>query len=228
MRKKKIVFSLKEILQEHSNYGVNEYFFSASSIAKKEKKIHLLSELEDKVRNCQLCPLFRFAQNSVFGEGNANARLMFVGEGPGGEEDNQGRPFVGQAGKLLTKIIEAMGYKREEVYIANIVKHRPPLNRNPLPEEIHACLPFLLLQIKLIKPKVICALGKIASSTLLGDRGESISQARGEFNSFELIEAKNPIEIMPTYHPAYLLRNPKAKRDVWSDMKKVMKYLGKK
>jgi DNA polymerase len=156
--------------------------------------------------------------NLVFGVGNPEARLVFVGEGPGRDEDLQGEPFVGEAGKLLTKIIEAMGFKRSDVYICNVVKCRPPQNRDPLPSEIAACAPFMLRQVKAINPLVIVALGKFAAQTLLGVK-TPISKLRGNFHDY------HGIPLMPTFHPAALLRDPTLKRDVWDDMKQVMKRL---
>jgi DNA polymerase len=144
---------------------------------------------------------------------------MFIGEAPGKDEDLQGRPFVGRAGQLLTKIIESIGLKREDVYIANILKSRPPDNRNPQPDEIAACTPYLLKQIECIKPKVICTLGKFSSQTLL-DTEMPISSLRGKFYEY------HGIKLMPTYHPAYLLRSSIGKKDVWEDMKKIAKELG--
>jgi uracil-DNA glycosylase len=182
-------------------------------------------EAEDTLKNvatdltgCARCTLHRTRRTVVVGEGNLAARLMFVGEGPGEEEDAQGRPFVGPAGQLLAKIIQAMGFQREEVYIANVVKCRPPANRAPKPDEIAACRPFLMRQIRIISPKVICALGGVASQTLL-QTTEGISRLRGRFHPCE------GVLVMPTYHPSYLLRNPEKKRDVWEDMKKVMVFL---
>jgi DNA polymerase len=154
----------------------------------------------------------------VVGEGNARALLVFVGEGPGEEEDAQGRPFVGPAGQLLTKIIQAMGLRREEVYIANVVKCRPPANRTPKPEEVSVCKPFLLRQLRAISPKVICALGGVSAQALL-ESGEGISRLRGRFHRWD------GIPVMPTFHPSYLLRNPERKRAVWEDMKQVMELL---
>jgi DNA polymerase len=150
----------------------------------------------------------------VFGTGNPKAKLVFVGEGPGRDEDLQGEPFVGQAGKLLTRIIEAIQLTREEVYIANIIKCRPPENRNPEPDEIAACEPFLIKQLEVIQPKLICALGTFAAQTLLKST-EKISALRGRFHLYR------GIPLMPTYHPAFLLRNSNYKRDVWEDVKKV-------
>jgi DNA polymerase len=155
----------------------------------------------------------------VFGAGSAGAKLVFVGEGPGYDEDQKGEPFVGAAGQLLTRIIQAIGLTREQVYICNIVKCRPPSNRNPMSDEIEACLPFLQRQLRSIRPDIICALGTVAAQTLL-DTKTSISRLRGRFH--DGIGTK----VLPTYHPAFLLRNPEKKRDVWEDMKKVMKALG--
>jgi uracil-DNA glycosylase family 4 len=154
----------------------------------------------------------------VFGEGSAQAELVFVGEAPGADEDAQGRPFVGRAGQLLTKIVGAMGLQREEVYICNILKCRPPGNRNPQPDEIAACEPFLIRQLQMIRPKVICALGTFAAHTLLKSEAP-ISVLRGCFHTYQ------GIPLMPTYHPAYLLRNPGAKKQVWEDVQMVMKVL---
>jgi len=174
-----------------------------------------------RIRDCRFCPLFQGRTQAVPGEGNCQARLMFVGEAPGRDEDMQGRPFVGRAGQLLTKIIEAMGFKRQDVYIANVVKCRPPENRTPRPDEVKACSPYLLRQIELINPAVIVALGKVAAEFLL-QTNKSMSELRGHFGQFK------GIPVMPTFHPAYLVRNEgnrEIKRMVWEDMKKVMKLL---
>ncbi|MBI4436619.1 MAG: uracil-DNA glycosylase [Candidatus Omnitrophica bacterium] len=179
-----------------------------------------LEPLRQEVSVCIKCPLHQGRRQTVFGEGSPSAKLMFVGEAPGSEEDQQGRPFVGQAGKLLTKIIEAIGLKREDVYIANIIKCRPPGNRAPLPEEIHSCEPYLVRQIEFIRPRLICALGKYAAMVLVR-KEESISLLRGNFYDYQ------GIPVMPTFHPAYLLRNPSAKRLVWEDMKKLKTTLEK-
>lgn len=167
---------------------------------------------------CRRCALHRTRHNLVFGEGNPTADLVFVGEAPGADEDAQGRPFVGRAGQLLTKIVEAMGLKREEVYICNILKCRPPGNRNPQPDEIAACEPFLIRQLEAIRPRMICALGTFAAHTLLKSEAP-ISALRGHFHSYQ------EIPLMPTYHPAYLLRNPGAKKQVWADVQLIMKRL---
>lgn len=176
--------------------------------------------LRKEVSECVKCPLHRGRTQTVFGEGSLTAKLFFIGEAPGMEEDLQGRPFVGQAGKLLTKIIEAIGMKREEVYIANVIKCRPPGNRPPLPEEVHSCTPYLLKQIEMIRPRVLCTLGKYATMALVR-KEEPISVLRGHFYDFQ------GIPVMPTFHPAYLLRNPSAKKSVWEDMKKIKAFLEK-
>jgi DNA polymerase len=169
---------------------------------------------------CQRCKLHTLGRRQVvFGVGNPNADLMFVGEAPGADEDVQGEPFVGRAGQLLTKIIEAIGMTRDEVYIANVIKCRPPQNRNPEPDEVEQCEPFLFRQIETIKPKVIVALGKFAAQCLLKTT-DPITRIRGrEYKYRDAI-------LMPTYHPAYLLRNPSSKREVWEDMKRVRVLLG--
>ena len=179
-----------------------------------------LASLKKEVLSCRGCELYKTRKNVVFGAGSPKARLMFVGEAPGMEEDLQGIPFVGRAGRLLTKIIESIGLTRKDVYIGNVLKCRPPNNRNPLPTEILTCEEYLIKQIKLIKPEVICALGKFAAQTLLRSQ-ESISRLRGKF--YEYHKAR----LMPTFHPAYLLRNPNDKRLVWEDMKKIRKELAK-
>jgi len=207
-----ILKSIRSYLEMEKESGVSEYLFSA-----KPKDVKL-SLVKNSASNCQKCPLGKMRKNVVFGSGNINAKLMFVGEAPGHEEDIQGLPFVGEAGMLLTKIIEAMGIKREDVYICNILKCRPPQNRNPLPEEISMCVDYLYSQIDLIKPKVICGLGKFASQTLLNTE-TTIGKLRGNWHMYR------GIKFMPTYHPADLLRNPRDKKLVWEDMKKIMKEL---
>jgi uracil-DNA glycosylase family 4 len=179
-----------------------------------------LEDVRSELGDCSRCSLHKTRHNLVFGEGSPQAGLVFVGEAPGADEDAQGRPFVGRAGQLLTKIIEAMGLKREDVYICNILKCRPPGNRNPQPEEIAACEPFLIQQLKAIRPRVICALGTFAAHTLLKSE-VPITLLRGHFHSYQ------GIPLMPTYHPAYLLRNPQAKKQVWNDVQMVMKTLEK-
>lgn len=181
------------------------------------KPVHVVKSLEEirgELGDCRRCQLYKSRKNIVFGEGNPKARLMFVGEGPGGDEDRQGKPFVGRAGQLLTRMIQAIKLERKEVYIANIIKCRPPDNRNPLPLEIESCSPFLLMQIRSIRPAIICALGKFAAQTIL-DTDAPITALRGRFHKFD------NILVMPTFHPAYLLRNPDAKRQAWEDLQAI-------
>jgi len=181
--------------------------------------VDALADARAEIGDCTRCKLHQLGrQQIVFGVGNPEADLMFVGEAPGADEDIQGVPFVGRAGQLLTKIIEAIGLKREDVYIANVIKCRPPQNRNPEPDEVETCEPFLFRQIDIIKPKVIVALGKFGAQTLLRTL-EPISRLRGRV--FEYRGAK----LIPTFHPAYLLRNPSSKREVWEDMKLVRRLL---
>lgn len=177
-----------------------------------------LDTLREDLGDCQRCGLAAGRIKIVFGSGSPTADLMFVGEAPGRDEDQQGEPFVGRAGKLLTKIIEAIDLRREDVYIANILKCRPPNNRDPQPDEVAACSPFLFRQIEVIKPKVVVALGAYAARTLL-DTEMAISKLRGRFHDYR------GTQLMPTYHPSYLLRNPGAKRPVWEDMQLVRDLL---
>ncbi len=177
-----------------------------------------LEGIRGDLGDCRRCKLASGRMNIVFGAGNPHAELMFVGEAPGADEDEQGQPFVGRAGQLLTKIIEAINMRREDVYICNILKCRPPGNRNPESDEIAACEPFLFRQIAAVKPKVICALGTFGAQTLLGTR-EPISRLRGSF-----IEYRGA-KLLATFHPAYLLRNPNEKRKVWEDVQKIRDYL---
>lgn len=179
-----------------------------------------IEDIRLELQDCGRCVLGTTRTNLVFGVGNPNARVVFVGEAPGRDEDLKGEPFVGEAGQLLTKIIQAMGFSRDDVYICNVLKCRPPDNRNPLPPEIDACRPFLLRQVKAVDPEVVVALGTFAAQTLLRTR-EPISHLRGRFHDY------HGIPLMPTFHPAFLLRNPAMKREVWNDMKAVMKRLGK-
>ncbi len=182
-----------------------------------------LTELREEARACQRCSLFSTRTQVVFGEGNPWASLMFVGEGPGADEDATGRPFVGRAGELLTRMITAMGYERPDVYIANIVKCRPPGNRVPEEIERRSCLPFLHRQISLVAPKAIVLLGQTAAVSLLAHT-TGIKKIRGKESRMK----EHPeIRVMPTYHPAYLLRNPSAKGEVWEDLKQVMSWLGR-
>ncbi|MDR2860667.1 MAG: uracil-DNA glycosylase [Elusimicrobiota bacterium] len=248
----KILKLTKTILEEEQNWGEDEIIKNKTYEANlKKKEPNIVSEppakayqanvksnqsqeleaLKEQLKNCKECPLGESRLNCVFGEGSPEAEIMFVGEGPGFDEDHQGRPFIGRAGQLLTKIIEAMGYAREKVYIANIVKCHPmkdPSNpesrgndRPPTPEESGICKRYLDMQIDIIKPKVIVTLGAPSSKGLLNSE-ESISNLRGNFRDYK------GIKLMPTYHPAALLRNPSLKRNVWDDMKKVMEFLKQK
>lgn len=181
-------------------------------------QMETLTAIRLDLGDCRRCKLSKGRKKIVFGAGSRHASLVFVGEGPGYEEDRQGEPFVGAAGNLLTKIIQAMNLSRNEVYICNIVKCRPPGNRNPEIEEIKACSPFLERQIEAIQPRFICALGTFAAQTLL-ESTTPISRLRGHFYTYK------GIPVLPTYHPAYLLRNSEKKRDVWEDMKLLMKKM---
>ncbi|MBI5074068.1 MAG: uracil-DNA glycosylase [Nitrospirae bacterium] len=179
----------------------------------KEKQ---LGELREHIGDCQRCKLSRQRKSIVFGSGDPGARLMFIGEAPGKEEDLQGLPFVGDAGMLLTRLIEKMGMKRDEVYIANIIKCRPPMNRDPEEDEVAVCREFIEKQISIIRPAVIMTLGRIALQALMNSPRLKITSARGHFLDYE------GIPVMPTFHPAYLLRNPQDKMLTWSDAQKVL------
>ncbi len=180
-----------------------------------------LEDIRAEMGDCQRCKLWKTRTKLVFGEGNPKAELMFVGEAPGADEDRTGRPFVGRAGQLLTKMIEAIGMKREEVYIANVIKSRPPGNRDPEKDEVEACSPFLFRQIAAIRPRLIVTLGNPATQALLSTR-TGISRMRGEFQDYPRIAG---IKVLPTFHPAYLLRSPDKKREAWEDLKKVRAFL---
>jgi uracil-DNA glycosylase family 4 len=186
-----------------------------------------LQKVTEEVSRCRECELGSMRTNAVPGEGNPNARIMFIGEAPGADEDAQGRPFVGRAGKLLDKIISACGLKRSDVFIGNILKCRPPENRDPAAEEIISCLPYLQRQIEIINPEVIVALGAHAARTLL-NTNKPIGQLRGQFHEYYAGLGRPPIKMMATYHTAYLLRNysPENRQRVWEDMKKVLAELG--
>ena len=207
-----VLSSLQDFLYSQKEQGVEEVPLPARpSLPGKGK---LLEKVRNDLGECTRCKLHPHRKNIVFGTGNPEAKLVFVGEGPGGEEDLQGKPFVGRAGQLLTKIINSINLNREEVYIANIIKCRPPQNRNPEPDEIKACEPFLIKQLDVIQPRIICALGTFAAQTLL-ETDERISRLRGKF-----IPYRNS-RLIATFHPAFLLRNPQRKRDVWEDMKMI-------
>ena len=183
-----------------------------------DSKAARLAHLAREVAACTRCPLYKTRTNPVVSDGTPEAKLVFIGEAPGRDEDLQGIPFVGAAGQLLTKMILAMGLKRDEVYICNILKDRPPGNRTPLPEEVEACLPFLEAQLAIVQPTVLCSLGAVATRALLGPH-ISIMKIRGEERDYR------GIPLIPTLHPAYLLRNPAAKRLAWEDLKKVKQLL---
>ena len=202
----------------HFDLGVGAGFSLPDEVKPFTTQSDLLDELQQIVTACVKCRLAKSRTQVVYGVGSPNADLMFIGEAPGRDEDIQGKPFVGRAGQLLTDIIKAMKLTRDDVYIANVIKCRPPENRNPEPDEIEECRPFIRRQIEIIQPKVIVTLGRIALQSLM-ERGYAISGARGQWLDF------HGIKVMPSYHPAYLLRTPSAKKDVWADMKKVMAEL---
>ena len=206
--------------EETKNTEIPQDIFQNNHL-KPEESLYLdldLDNLKTEALDCHKCQLDQSRIHVVFGTGNQKADLMFVGEAPGAEEDRTGKPFVGRAGQLLTKIIQSTGLTRDDVYIANVLKCRPPGNRNPKSNEIEQCEPYLLRQIDLIEPKVICALGTFAAQILLRT-DERISKLRGNFYNY------HGTKVMPTYHPAYLLRNPENKRQVWEDIQKVMAEL---
>ena len=192
----------------------------ASAVAPEDRSAALLQIVED-IGECKRCPLHKGRHTIVFGQGDPNARLMFVGEGPGADEDAQGLPFVGRAGQLLNNMISAMGLKREETYICNVVKCRPPGNRTPEPDEANTCSPFLFRQIDAVRPQVIVALGATAATYLLGQR-QPLAGLRGRVHAFR------GSSLIVTYHPAYLLRDPRQKKEAWADLQIAMKELGLK
>lgn len=181
-------------------------------------RVLTLKEIRAELGDCKRCKLSHGRKNIVFGDGSARARIMFIGEGPGEEEDLQGLPFVGAAGQLLNRLLSRLGLRREEVYIANVVKCRPPGNRNPEADETGQCLPFLLKQIEAIQPQVIVTLGKVATQALLGTQAP-ITRLRGQWQKF------GKIKVMPTFHPSYLIRFPRERQKTWDDMQQVMEYL---
>jgi DNA polymerase len=195
---------------------------SNTPVAGDDERLTRLALLAERTRSCTTCILCQKRKQAVFARGNPFSELCFVGEGPGADEDAQGEPFVGKAGQLLDRMIAAMGYARDDVYICNIVKCRPPDNRKPEPDEMAACIPYLHEQLALVKPRAIIALGATAVQGLTGTT-EGITRLRGKWRLY-----KGTTPIMPTFHPAYLLRTPAAKRDVWSDLQDVMRVLAKK
>jgi uracil-DNA glycosylase family 4 len=195
---------------------------AAGSLIAPEKREAALRAIREEIGDCKRCPLaFAGRHTIVFGEGDPNARLMFVGEGPGADEDMQGRPFVGRAGQLLNNMITAMGLKREEVYIANVVKCRPPGNRTPEPDEANTCSPFLFRQIDVVRPQVLVARGATAATYLLGQR-QPLAGLRGR------IHVVRGFQLIVTYHPAFLLRDPRQKKEAWADLQIAMRELGLK
>ncbi len=223
-----IVALTRKFLEEELRRGTETVNVDPEIVARLSKtarpaggKLSPLELVEREALQCVKCVLHETRTNVVFGEGNPEARLLFVGEAPGGDEDVQGRPFVGRAGQLLTRIIESIDLTREEVYIANVLKCRPPKNRNPADDEIVCCLPYLVRQIEIIQPQIICALGAFAAQTLVGST-EGIGKLRGKFYDY------HGIKLMPTYHPAACLRNPNNKKYVWEDMKRIREeYFGR-
>ncbi|MEW6715114.1 MAG: uracil-DNA glycosylase [Nitrospirota bacterium] len=211
-------FSMAGLGAEKVSEDSVPYSRSRESDVDISNKDEALKMLRNEIGDCRRCKLAKGRKNIVFGEGNAEAKLMFIGEGPGKDEDIQGSPFVGEAGQILNSLINKRGWKREEVYIANIVKCRPPANRVPEEDEIAACRPFVERQIEIIRPKVIISLGNVATHSLLGIK-MPISKARGNFYSYK------DIPVMPTFHPAYFLRNPKEKHLTWDDTAKVLEKL---
>lgn len=225
----KILNLLAEYITCESARGVKEFEFSQDfslnfnpsiKVKYKSDAVNKLEEIVQAVSICKKCSLYKERKRPVPGEGCYNPDIMFVGEAPGFEEDCAGRPFVGAAGELLTRMIEAMGYKREDVFIANVIKCRPPGNRTPYPDEVSQCLPYLNEQIAILKPRVIIALGAAAVKAFFG-KEVSISKIRGRFMTYR------NIAVMPTYHPAFLLRSPAHKKDVWADLRKVLSFLGR-
>ena len=224
---KSILFGLDDIMAQENKLNcikqesnmLNSNVILDNGLSKQEQ----LDKLKVSFTDCDKCGLAATRTNIVFGNGNADTRLMFIGEGPGADEDAQGLPFVGRSGKLLTKMINAMGLSRDDVYIANIVKCRPPNNRNPLAEEAQACIGYLRSQIQIINPEIIVCLGSVSLNFLLQPEGKiklEISKLRGKWQNFY------GYKVLPTFHPSYLLRNPSKKREAWYDLQVVMKELG--
>lgn len=224
-----IIRQSKALLEHLEDWGFSHVYEHPSSyndvaravleaVAAEACQPESLGELEASLQGCQACQLCQGRTNIVFGQGNPAAELVFVGEAPGREEDQRGLPFVGEAGQLLEKILFAMGLTRDAVYICNVIKCRPPGNRDPQPDEIAACEKFLQSQLAIIKPRMIVTLGRFAAHALLKNK-EPVSRLRGNWSEYQ------GIPLMPTFHPAYLLRNPVGKRDVWQDMKQVMARL---
>ena len=211
---------MRQYVEQLARLGVRDLYIPKDVlVVKKRDKAGELAALAAELADCPRCPLREQRTQVVFGGGSPEAELVFVGEAPGRDEDRQGKPFVGRAGQLLTRMIVAMGLTRDQVYICNVIKCRPPENRDPRPEEVACCEPFLLQQLEIIQPKVIVALGRFAVQTLLRD-STAISRLRGTWRDY------HGIPLMPTFHPSYLLRNPAGKRPVWEDLQEVMRKLG--
>lgn len=206
---------IKQYFEQQAELGFKEWYLTGRGKETLSSPL-TLDEAHEKVKDCQRCPLWKTRTNLVFGAGNEGADLAFIGEAPGRDEDLQGVPFVGRAGQLLTRIIESIDFRREDVFIGNILKCRPPENRDPTPEEIEQCLPILDMQLQILRPKVICALGRIAAQTLLRTSAP-LSQLRGRVHDLR------GVKVVVTYHPAALLRNPHFKRPTWDDMKLLRK-----
>jgi uracil-DNA glycosylase family 4 len=212
----------KRFIKQQIDLGFDQLYMSEKSESS-SASLSSSKELENfhqSIKNCQECHLHKYRTNLVFGMGSPQANLMFVGEAPGREEDLQGKPFVGRAGQLLDKILQAIDFKREEVYIGNILKCRPPENRDPLPDEVEKCEPYLLKQIEIIKPRIICALGRISAQVLLKTK-LPLNQLRGKFHDY------HGIRFLVTYHPAALLRYPQYKRQTWEDVQLLRKEYDK-
>jgi DNA polymerase len=212
---------LEPVLQAAAETAPDAEDSLPSPISMVQDKPTALKAIREDIGDCTRCRLHQGRTKLVFGVGNVNADIMFVGEGPGADEDAQGEPFVGRAGQLLNNMISAMGIKREDVYIANIVKCRPPGNRTPEKDECDTCSPFLMRQIEVVKPKVIVALGAVAAKNLLAIN-DSMANLRGRWYDFR------GSKLLVTYHPAYLLRDPRQKKEAWKDLQMVMKFLGLK
>ena len=230
----------KKYIEQLKADGVERVIVSEKGENMKKRKKTIadgkLEKIAEEIKNCKKCPLHKARKNAVPGEGSSKAKLMFIGEGPGFDEDRLGRPFVGRSGRLLDKIILAMGLKRENVFIANIVKCHPmidPLHpddrgndRKPSSDEINGCISYVEKQIEIINPKIICALGSVSATTLTGIKAP-LGELRGKFHDYKGVSGANRIKLMPTFHPAALLRNPNWKKDAWEDMQKIMKELAR-
>jgi uracil-DNA glycosylase family 4 len=210
-----IVMMAKQYFHQQAELGVKQWYVAPREAARGSSS-STLAQLYSQVKDCQRCHLWKSRTNFVFGSGNEKADVVFIGEAPGRDEDLQGEPFVGRAGQLLTRIIEAIQFRREDVYIGNILKCRPPENRDPQPEEIEQCLPLLETQLRMIRPRIICALGRVSAQTLLRT-SVPLGRLRGRFHDL------HGIKVIVTYHPAALLRNPNLKRHTWEDVQMLRK-----